>query len=233
MEENLEIVENFYLDKEKVIQKIESANSLFDIITAFEDVMLLIEQSQHMDEETKEVIGLTKEEEETLLDILDYTLENKAKNIIYVVNSKIKEAGKPNAQKAEDKGIYYQEEQRLKKIRVQETKKLENFLNYISNLLVRKGILPKKANGIKTEAGTLYLRQVDTKVYPDVNYVEDKFKRYRISECIISNDIYEKIPQEVLEQLKITPEVDKKAIDSDEEMAKEVRIETNYKVAIS
>ena len=77
MEENLEIVENFYLDKEKVIQKIESANSLFDIITAFEDVMLLIEQSQHMDEETKEVIGLTKEEEETLLDILDYTLENK------------------------------------------------------------------------------------------------------------------------------------------------------------
>ncbi len=214
MEENL--VETFYLDKEKVIEKIENANSLFEIITAFEDVMLLIEQSQYMNEETKEIKGLSTEEEETLLDILDFALENKAKNIIYVINSKIQEAGKPNAQKAEDKGIYYHEEQRLKKIRSQESKKLENFLNYISNLLVRRGTKPKKANGIKTEAGTLYLRQVDTKVYPDVNYVEDKFKRYKLSECIISNDISEKIPQEVLEHLKLTPEVDKKKIDSAE-----------------
>ena len=183
MEENL--IETFYLDKEKVIEKIENANSLFEIITAFEDVMLLIEQSQYMNEETKEIKGLSTEEEETLLDILDFALENKAKNIIYVINSKIQEAGKPNAQKAEDKGIYYHEEQRLKKIRSQESKKLENFLNYISNLLVRRGTKPKKANGIKTEAGTLYLRQVDTKVYPDVNYVEDKFKRYKLSECMI------------------------------------------------
>lgn len=129
MEENL--VETFYLDKEKVIEKIENANSLFEIITAFEDVMLLIEQSQYMNEETKEIKGLSTEEEETLLDILDFALENKAKNIIYVINSKIQEAGKPNAQKAEDKGIYYHEEQRLKKIRSQESKKLENFLNYI------------------------------------------------------------------------------------------------------
>lgn len=231
MEENL--IETFYLDKEKVIEKIENANSLFEIITAFEDVMLLIEQSQYMNEETKEIKGLSEEEEETLLDILDFTLENKAKNIIYVINSKIQEAGKPNAQKADDKGIYYHEEQRLKKIRTQESKKLENFLNYVSNLLVRRGTKPKKANGIKTEAGTLYLRQVDTKVYPDVNYVEDRFKRYKLSECIISNDIYEKIPQEVLEHLKLTPEVDKKKIDSDEEASKEIRIETNYKVAIS
>ena len=224
---------NHQINKELVIQKIESANTLYEIVTAFEDIMSLIEYSQYMDEETKEERGLTKEEEETLLDILNYTLENKAKNIIYVINRKMEEAGKPSAQKAEDKGSYYKEEQRINKIRQQESKKLDNFLNRIAQLLLKKGIEPNKANGIKTEAGTLYLRKVNTKIYPDINSVGDKFKRYKISECIIPNDIYEKIPLEVREYIKFTPEINKKEVDSDENMSKEVRTETSFKVAIS
>lgn len=231
MEESLEV--NFYLDKEEVIEKITQANTLNEIVNAFEDVMSLIEQSQYMDEETKLEKGLTPEEEETLMDILNYTLENKAKNIIYVINKKIEEAGKPSAQKAEDKGFYYKEEQRIKKLRKQEERKLGNFLEHISSLLVKRGIKPNKANGIKTEAGILYLRKSDTKVYPEVNYLKDEFKRYKISECVIPYDIYKLIPEEVKEYLKIESEVDKKKVDLDETLSKEIRIETKFKVAIS
>ncbi len=223
--------------KEELLVEIENATTLPQITSAYNKLMQIVEEIELLEsgeEITEEEIEEKNLQIETLKDILMFALENKAEGIIYFLNKYDSEVGKSSATKAEDKGFYYQEEQRIKELRKQETKKRDRFVNFVVNQMNFLGIQPKKDNGIKTLNGILSLREVKEQIYPDVDQLPDTFKKYIIPQITLTYDQFISLPEDIKTLIsgRVKEDLDKEKIKKDEVLSSQIREEKKLKLKI-
>ena len=223
------------LIKEELIEEIVNANTLPEISRAYNKLNSIYEDLlEELESEGSENKIDLQEEIDTLKDVLQYAIENKAEGLIYHLQKYDNEVGKSTATKAEDKGFYYQEQQRLKNLRDQEIKKRDNFVNFIINQMNFLGIKPKKANGIKTSQGILSLREVKEKVYPAIDTLEDNFKRFIIPQLTLTYEQFQSLPEDIKELIsgRVKEDLDKEKIEKDEKLSLKIREEIKTKLKI-
>ena len=223
--------------KEELLVEIENATTLPQITSAYNKLMQIVEEIELLEsgeEITEEEIEEKNLQIETLKDILMFALENKAEGIIYFLNKYDSEVGKSSATKPEDKGFYYQEEQRIKELRKQETKKRDRFVNFVVNQMNSLGIQPKKDNGIKTLNGILSLREVKEQIYPDKDQLPDTFKKYIIPQITLTYEQFISLPEDIKTLIsgRVKEDLDKEKIKKDEVLSSQIREEKKLKLKI-